>query len=87
MVSVCLEDLADVPVRESRAELVRFEEIGLELRWCVKLVALLTVTLAAQACGVVGREPRPAVRAAVVTATCAACLAAGSAHRDPPPTS
>jgi hypothetical protein len=67
MVAVSLKHLPDVLTFEGYPELVSLEKLVFELRRMGELVALLPVTLAAQTRRVVGREHRPAARAAAGT--------------------
>ncbi|MEV6826159.1 hypothetical protein [Amycolatopsis sp. NPDC051102] len=65
VISVCLEHFSDVLTFKGRPKLVRLEKLVPQLSGgCPKLIALLTVTLAAQTRRVVGGKRRPAPLAA-----------------------
>jgi hypothetical protein len=84
VISVDLEDLANVLTFEGCPEVVRLEELVPELgRRRAELIPLFPVTPAAQACGVVRREHCPAARTATPTADRATPLRTGSAHLIP----
>jgi hypothetical protein len=87
MVSICLENLADVLTFESCPKLIRLEKRVSEFNWWrAKLIAFLPVTPAAQTRGVVSREHCPAACAGTAAAgriTRGTSLRTGRAHLIP----
>jgi len=73
MISVRLEDLADVLTFEGRPKLACLEEPVPEFgRWSAELIAFLPVTPAAQVCGVVSSKDRSAACTATAATGCTA---------------